>query len=126
VVHGLETIKRMNARTEPEVVGDEPTCSACGVPFSEHLGLQGTCQKLIELRAIVGHPNMLREIEVLKAQLAASERQNEKLIEVVEALANAWRYGYGEIEAACGGVVAQQVQKAVLARRGRIKAMLEE
>lgn len=31
-----------------------------------------------------------------------------------------WRYGHGEIEAACGGEMAQEVRKAVMARRERI------
>lgn len=27
-----------------------PNCQSCGVPFSEHLGLQGTCAELVALR----------------------------------------------------------------------------
>ena len=32
---------------------DKPTCAACGVPYEDHLGLQGTCQILTDLRRVI-------------------------------------------------------------------------
>lgn len=29
----------------------EPSCKSCGIPFTDHLGLEGTCKQLCELRA---------------------------------------------------------------------------
>jgi hypothetical protein len=32
-------------------VSDEPKCTSCGVPYSAHLGIVGTCAKLTEALA---------------------------------------------------------------------------
>jgi len=40
---------------------DDARCAACGVPFTQHLGVQGTCAELLEARA---------EIERLRAIVA--------------------------------------------------------
>ena len=49
------------------------------------------------------------EIARLKADIASLE------VDLVE-----WRYSHDEVEAACGGEVAQQVRAAVLTRREEI------
>lgn len=43
---------------------DEPKCRSCGVPFIEHLGLQGTCKALRERDATIAAKDA--EIERLR------------------------------------------------------------
>ena len=48
---GMSTIREYDKRLKAWVVTSEPVCDACLVPYSEHLGLVGTCRELQAAKA---------------------------------------------------------------------------
>lgn len=63
----------------------------------------------------------------LQSQLAREQAQNETLTQVIERLCDTeWRYSHAEIEAACGGEIAQQVRRDVVKRRIKILEALSK
>lgn len=76
---------------------DRTKCSACGVPWVEHLGIAGTCEKLQENKAPLielGHAkerisslevDLLAQAEMIVALRAdlADERQRKRELELI-------------------------------------------
>ena len=61
---------------------DEPTCASCGVPFIEHLGLQGMCRELQEaneqIQSLESHERLYR------CELADAQRERHNLAATLE------------------------------------------
>lgn len=61
---------------------DEPKCESCGVEWLEHLGIEGTCRELLKADAAI--------------KRYVTERK--KMLEVIETLANPFRFGVSEMQ----------------------------
>ena len=57
-------------------MSDEPTkCTSCGVPFENHLGLIGTCEKLETLR---------RRLQMFQRTFKLTPEQTERINDMLE------------------------------------------
>lgn len=71
----MNDVNTIREAMNEDLLGDlnPPKCESCGVPWTDHLGMIGTCRQLQEARA---------EIATLKAQVATLTVQNEGLCDL--------------------------------------------
>ena len=65
----------------------EPKCESCGTPWTEHLGIMGTCQRLRD--ALAREANYREQIEALLMQRDEALEQRDELAEAIDELGTA-------------------------------------
>lgn len=71
---------------------NDPTCKSCGKPFAEHLGLQGTCERLVQAQLdIIELERLLQQeryqVEVYRKSYADADNRATSLRITIQAFA---------------------------------------
>ena len=92
----------------------EPRCEACGTPWTEHLGMMGTCRKLQDALARLSvkceHPEAAK-----CAKLWAADHDRAQLEAVDPALAEEFPFGCDTVEHLAVALLAAREQRDELA-----------